>query len=230
MMLGDLRILLAACAHTARRAEYGLAIQENNVLGKPTASARLWAFKKLRELYTLQPEVLIFRALVELWDADEEAQPMLALLCAAARDPLLRSTAAVVLATAPEDVVAPGDLSAAVAEAFPSRYSETVLVGAGKNTATTWEQAGLLEGKGKKVRARATSRPTSTAYALLLGHLCGVRGASLFTTFWARLLDAPVHSLREQAIVASQQGWIEYRAAGDVVEVSFRHLLRDEAE
>ena len=30
------------------------------------------------------------------------------------------------------------------------------------------------------------------------------------------------------AVTASQQGWIEYRASGNVVEVSFRHLMRDE--
>ena len=89
------------------------------------------------------------------------------------------------------------------------------------------EQAGLLRGRSKKERTRAESRPTSVAYALLLGDLCGRRGRALFDTLWARILDAPVHVLREQAIVASQQGWIEYRAAGDVVEASFRHLMRD---
>ena len=109
-------------------------------------------------------------------------------------------------------------------------FSPATLATLGKNVASTWEQAGLLEGKVKKVRARADSRPTSTAYALLLGHLCGVRGAGLFTTIWAHLLDAPAHLLREQAIAASQQGWLEYREAGDVIEVTFRHLLRDEAE
>jgi hypothetical protein len=42
------------------------------------------------------------------------------------------------------------------------------------------------------------------------------------------MLDAPAHVLREQAVAASQHGWVEYRAAGDVIEISFRHLMRDE--
>ena len=66
------------------------------------------------------------------------------------------------------------------------------------------------------------------AYALLLGYLCDVRGEALFHTLWARLLDAPIHILREQAIRASQQGWLEYRHAGEVTEISFHYLLSEE--
>ena len=57
-----------------------------------------------------------------------------------------------------------------------------------------------------------------------------MRGQVLFTTLWAAMLDAPIHELKELAVVASRQGWIEYRASGDVVEVSFRYLMRDQGE
>jgi hypothetical protein len=74
----------------------------------------------------------------------------------------------------------------------------------------------------------AQSRPVTVAYALLLGHLCDVRGDLLFETLWARLLDAPPNVLHEQAVVAHQHGWLEYRHSGDITEVSFRYLLRQE--
>ena len=35
-------------------------------------------------------------------------------------------------------------------------------------------------------------------------------------------------ALRSQAVAAARQGWLEYRAAGRVTELSFRYLLREE--
>ena len=64
------------------------------------------------------------------------------------------------------------------------------------------------------------------AYALLLGHLEGVRGRALFDTLWARVLDQPQSHLVDLAAAASQQGMLELRQAGGVIEVGFRELLR----
>lgn len=230
LMLSDLRALLASCPPDATADAYENAAVEDNAMGKPTATTRRKTHHFLGEFYGLDPDIALFRALRDLWTVDVAAQPLLALLCATARDPILRAVTPWVFEVPPGSPVTPAMLSAEAERQFPAKFSPATLATLGKNVASTWEQAGLLEGKAKKVRARADSRPTSTAYALLLGHLCGVRGAGLFTTIWARLLDAPAHLLREQAIAASQQGWLEYRAAGDVVEVTFRHLLRDDAE
>ena len=43
-----------------------------------------------------------------------------------------------------------------------------------------------------------------------------------------QLLDAPPHTLHEQAFLASQRGWLEYRHAGTVTEIGFSYLLRKE--
>src|SRR5205823_939392 len=120
--------------------------------------------------------------------------------------------------------------SAAVNEAFPGTFNPTMLANTGRHAASSWQQSAHLSGRRHKVRAHSDCRPAAVAYALLLGHLCGSRGQGLFATFWSRLLDAPLHVLHEQALAASRQGWIEYRRAGDVVEVGFRHLLRDHPE
>ena len=100
----------------------------------------------------------------------------------------------------------------------------------GRNTASTWTQSGHLRGRSNKVRVQARSRPIALAYALMLGHLCDVRGEALFHALWARALDAPVHVLYEQAVLASQQGWIDYRQAGGVTEITFGYLLREPDE
>ena len=65
----------------------------------------------------------------------------------------------------------------------------------------------------------------NTAYALLLGFLCGARGALLFHTFWTDLLEAPEHRLHEFARQASSWGWLTYRGVGNIVEIDFPCLL-----
>ena len=63
------------------------------------------------------------------------------------------------------------------------------------------------------------------ALALLLGHLCGARGRSLFDTGWAQVLDTAPGGLDSLAFAASQRGWIDFRSMGDVVEIGFTHLI-----
>ncbi len=83
-------------------------------------------------------------------------------------------------------------LAEAVASAFSGRYNEATLAKIGRNTFSSWEQTGHLDAvaRTRKLRRRAICTPSTTAYALLLGHLEGV-GEALFDTFWTRVLDQP---------------------------------------
>jgi hypothetical protein len=106
IILMELRLLLAACSAAATLQEYRSAIVEDNILLKGTVATRRESFRRLRELYALNGDALLFRALRELW-TDREAQPLLALLCACARDPLLRATAETILRGQPQRLRAP---------------------------------------------------------------------------------------------------------------------------
>ncbi len=226
MMLAELRILLAACPPNAGPEEYRSAIVNDNVLLKTTVTTRRDSYKRLRQLYALDRSIVLFSALRDLWDTDPDAQPLLALLCAVARDTLLRATADVVLALPTGSPLTAQSLIPALREQFGERYNATTLLATAQHAASSWQQSGHLSGKLNKTRSQADSRPASLSYALLLGHLCGVRGEGLFGTFWSRLLDAPVHLLHEHAAAASQRGWIDYRRSGHVTEVRFSYLLR----
>ncbi len=226
MMLAELRLLLPACQPSASLDEYRSAIVDENVLLKKTVTTRKKSFGWLQELYALNRKILVFRALRDLWDEDAQAQPLLALLCTVARDPLIKSTAEKILAIPVGETVTREMMMEAVNVSFPDRYGPKTLKSTGQNIISSWQQAGLLSGKLHKVRVRAESRPASVAYALLLGYLSGARGEALFQTLWCRLLDAPTHVLHEQAVAASKRGWIEYRHMGDVTEIGFRYLLR----
>jgi len=227
IQLADLRSLMAAVPADAASEDYRDAIVEQNVLGKTTLNSRQRTHRYLRELYALDPDVLLFRALRDVWEADAEAHPLLAMLSSLARDPSLRATGAGVLPRGVGEPVSSLDLQLALQARYPGNYSDAVANKVGRNAASSWTQSGHLVGRTGKARSVASSHPPAVAYALLLGSLEGVAGEGLFESFWARVLDAPVGVLYDQAFAASQRGWIEFRHGGGVTDVGFSWLLRE---
>lgn len=228
IMVASLQRLLAYLPPDARLGAYRAAVMHENVLGKETADGRHRAFKQLRRLYALDPQSVLFRALRDLWEHDSTGQPLLALLCALARDPVLRASAAVIVATDAGEVVTAADFEAAIEEKFPGVYKESTRRTTGRNVASSWDQSGHLrhEQPGSKVRTRVHPTPPAVAYALMLGHLQGARGQALFETLWAQVLDQPASHLMDLAAAASQAGMVEFRSAGGVVDITFHQLLR----
>ena len=227
MMLQELRSLLAYCPADATEQTYKTAIIEDNVLLKTTQDARLRSYKWLKQLYALDPNVIIFRVLRDLWGQNQEAQPLLALLCAIARDATLRATVDLIISAKKNETLTAPQLQKAIDEAYPGQLAASTLASAGRNTLSSWDQAGFLQGAKEKTRQVVHPIPLVTAYALFLAYLNGERGDGLFLSAWCRLLDQPAHVLRAQAEQASQQGWLEYRFTGQVTEITFRHFLRD---
>src|SRR5258708_8346525 len=200
MMLAELRLLLAACPQSASFEEYRSAIIDEHVLLKKPVASRKASFKWLRELYALDRKTLLFRALRDLWDEDTQAQPLLALLSAVARDPLLRSTAESILAILIGETVTPEMMMDAVNVSFPDRYSPKTLKSTGRNIISSWQQAGLLSGKLHKVRMSAQSLPASVTYALLLAYLSDERAVALLPTLSFRFLHPPLPTLPPQPL------------------------------
>ena len=121
LKLEELRVLLASRPAPATEDAYRAAIIEHNLLGKPTTSARRITFERLRELYGLDPNMLVFRALKDLWDADRGAQPMIALLCSTARDPILRAMTPFVLRLPMGVTVTPHEFAEEAEHQFPRK-------------------------------------------------------------------------------------------------------------
>ena len=226
IMLTEMEWLLCAVPASSGIQTYDAAILKDNALLKRTDSTRIESFRRLRELYGLNKHLVLFRVLRDLWEYEPAAQPMLALLCATARDPMLRATATAILSAHLGGVVTPDAISEAVDKQYPGRLNKTTLANIGRHAASSWTQSGHLRGRTHKVRVATQSYPTSVTYALFLGYLCGSRGEALFHMDWARLLDSPLDSLHEHAFLASQQGWLHYRHAGAVTEIVFSYLLR----
>lgn len=226
MMLSELESLLDGTPVSADAATLKSAVIDHNITSKNTMSGRQRTYRYLRELYALDTQTLAFRALRDLWDVDIQSRPLLALLCAMARDPLLRA-AAVFVTTVPEGApVSAADLAAAVQDAYPDTYNDAVAGKVGRNTASSLTQSGHLIGRTNKVRARVLPTPPVLAYALLVGHTEGRRGLMLVDTVWCKVLDRPRDALIELARTATQRGLLEFKHTGDVTEIGFRNLLR----
>lgn len=230
MMFSELSLLLETVPEQGSSGDYERAIIEENALLKTSSANRKKSLRHLRELYALDERDILFGVLRQLWEYDPPSRPLLALLMAITRDCLLRATAPVVMETPAGGPVDAGMLAEAVGATFPGRLTVAVRDKVGRNTASSWTQSGHLKGRVKKVRARATVSAGAAVFALLLGHLNGFGGLSLYDTTWTRLLDASGNELDALAFSASQRGWMEYRRMGDVAEFGFSKLLRSAGE
>ena len=224
-MLTELGGMLDSTSPAASYEDYVAAAVDWNAMHKHTATTRRKTLRHLRELYSLSPTVPVFAAMRAVWYAESDGKPVLAALCATARDPVMRSTFETVVSLERCQPTTAWALSEAVSDAFPGHYGGTVIGRIGRNLASSWSQAGLLSGHSRKVRAQPVATPTNTAYALYLGHLCGAAGDTLFSTIWARMLGRPVSELRALAGLAARQGWLEYRQSGGTTELTFRHFV-----
>lgn len=219
MMLAELTELLAHVPSGSRSADFGLATIDENVLGKATASTRRLTHQRLVELYGLDPSVPLFRILGRLWGIETAARPQLALLCALARDPLLRATADVVLDLAPGQELSRARMLETLQGATGDRLNEAVSDKVARNTASTWTQSGHLAGRVRKVRQHVRGTAAAMALALWLGWVEGRTGELLLRSSWARVLDESPSELLQLAIQAKQMGLVRLRLAGGVVEI-----------
>jgi hypothetical protein len=226
MMLAELRALLSFVDEAdAAKADYLEAIQAANCLGKRTGKTRKLTFQHLADLYALDHSVLVFRALRFFWQRDIDGQPLLALLCAYTRDPMLRATAPFILGCQEGATITRESIEELIDAQEQGRFSKATLKSTAQNLNSSWTQSGHLSGRARKVRARAVATPGATSLALLLGYVSGLRGESLFKSDYTRMLDCSFERTLELAEDASRRGWISLKRVGHVVEVLFPNLI-----
>lgn len=220
IMLKDLDELLSAVPPSGDHGAHEEAVVRENVLGKQTAATRRLSYQRLRELYGLDPRIPLFRVLRRLWGVDRPGRPRLAVLAAMARDPLLTATAPVVVLLEPGQEMMRSTVLAKLREAVDDRLNDAVLDKVARNTASSWAQAGFLQGRVRKVRCRVEPTPGTVALALWLGRLEGYAVARLLDSPWARVAgDGGPPELLPLALKASQLGLIRARSAAGVLSI-----------
>lgn len=226
IMLKDLKLLFSSCSANSQLDDYKYAIINDNILLKKSGSSRKEAFIRLKRLYGLETNLLLFRVFRHLWDKDTSSQPLLTILYAITRDPILRSSVEIILNSNISQVLFAKDFEAVVDNRFPNQFTKISLSSIGRNISSSWSQSGHLKGRSIKTRVQVTSRSIPVMYALFLGYLCGLRGENLFNTDWVKLLDTPRYELFLKAQTASQQGWLEFRQSGSITDISFNYFLK----
>lgn len=223
-MLAELSDLFGAVPAGADRGRYASAIVEDNVLGKRTEATRKLTSQRLGELYGLDPRLPLFRALRRVWQIDEAGRPLCALLCALARDPLLRATARPVLELREGAELVRQRLLDAIRPAVGERLNDSTLDKVARNAASTWSQAGHLEGRVRKIRHRVTPTPGPLALALWLASVEGLAGEQLLSSRWAEALDHTPGELHAVVLRAKQLGLLSANIGGGTVEIDVSGL------
>jgi hypothetical protein len=227
MMLDELSHLLEAVPGDVAREQYADAVMEQNCLGKRTAATRKLSLQRLTELYALEPQVILFRVLRDLWGRNETSRPLLALLLALARDPLLRATATAVIRTPHGHEFARQSMNDTLTVAVGDRLSDATLDKVVRNASSSWTQSGHFHGRGRKTRQKVEATPVATSFALLLGFAVGRRGRLLFETPWTAVLDANPEELIDMAVDAKRLGLLDLKQSGSMIDVSFPTLLTE---
>lgn len=228
IMLDELFILLRTAGSMAQRNDYRSLIVGDNCLGKRTVATRKLSDQRLSELYSLDPATPLFRTMRQLWQVDEAGRPLLSLLLAIARDPLLRMTAPSIFQLHPGEELSRQVLLNDLHQGVGDRFNPTVLEKIVRNIASSWTQSGHLNGRNRKVRCVVKPSPAVVTYALLLGYALGARGAVLFQTLWTKILDVGKEELISLATDAKRFGFLDIKASGGIVEVSIDRLLTEE--
>jgi hypothetical protein len=229
MMFEELMALLSYIGKLdAAKWDYLRAIKDENCLGKRSDKTRILTYRHLADLYSLDYSKALFRAMLFFWNRDIPGRSLLALLCAYARDPILRSTAPFILKFPEGATITREAMEEYIDENEPGRFSASTLKSTAQNVNSTWTKSGHLEGHVRKIRAHAHPTEGSVSYAMLLGYLTGVRGSELLQTEYFSLLDCPFDKAIVLAEDASRKGWIVFKRVGNVIEVLFPNLIDKE--
>ncbi len=231
IMLEELSKLIEAVPDAINYDKYVEAIIDQNCLLKRSSSSRKITASFLTELYSLDPTLSIFRTLLFFWNRDEEARPLLAMLCAVCRDRVLNHSFKEIRSLELNTEVQKKAIEELIDDMEPNRFSESTLQSMARNILSSWTKSGHLKGRREKVRAQAKATPSTVAYAIYLGYLAGERGPALFETKYMEINDCSKEMAIELAENASARGWINYKRIGNVMEISLPNLItKEEAE
>jgi hypothetical protein len=224
MMLAELTAILDTLPNGDSTAVEQAVVVEN-LLGKPTGTARRLTLSRLNTLYGILTPRPIQTVALRLWPRGPAGRPLLALLCALAREPLLRQSAGPILGAPPGASVRWPDLAAAIGRKYPDRYSPKMLKSLAQNCISSWTQSGHLRGRVNKHRRLTEPSAEAAAFAGLLGTLAGFGGPTLLQSPWMRVLDRRESDLLSLLRRAEAAGLARVKVGGGVVQIDVRRPM-----
>lgn len=230
MMLQELQGICSAMPESATPADYQRAIEQENLLGKPTFGSRQKTYRHLVELYGLNPHFALFRALRRFAAEDPESISLMGMVCCFCRDPQLRHSFSLVDSLKPGEVLPRVQMEAHLEAGFPDVFSEPMKKSLAQNVNTTWTVTGHLQGRSTKHRDLPKPRPGASAYAMFAGWLLGLRSQILLHSVFSHLVALTPDQVLNHLSEASAYGWLRLRHAGGITEIDFSPLLTQEEQ
>ncbi len=226
IMAEELGLLLRAVpATTATLDDFKQAVLVDNCLGRKTYASRAGTLRHLKALYSLDYSFPLFRGLRYFWVRANGNQSLVLLLCALTRDVFLRQVLPTVLETPIGELHPRERTEQAIVERCTGTLSVITLNSTAKNINSSFTQAGHFRGRSRKVRAKVSPTPATTACAVYLAYLAGCRGLGLLDNIFVSAFDAVPSELSSCLEQAARRGYMSMSRLGDVLEVSFPELL-----
>lgn len=226
----ELESVLANVPAGASVDDYRHAIVEGNAAGKNSATARLWAWRRLKLRYALdRPETEEFKAFRNaMRDPSPAGRGLSCALMFARLDRLFREVTLARLSpmldgagTVVDPVVVRAEIEARMSRAN-LRWGDGTLAAVTSHLLSAWKDFGLVTGS--KVRRTAIVQPThpTVVFAATLGRLEGLTDRQILGSRWFALLGLSESDVATLMYDAARAGALGFRSQADVVELDLR--------
>ena len=198
----------------------------DNVFGKKSSDGVKQTKGFLKRLYGFDSQYPPFAAFMYFWKMSEpNEKPLIAFLYAVNQDNLLAESVQVLQNVKLGTKVAVEHFEEIVEKYHPNQYSIITKHSIGKNLASSWKQAGFIEGKVKNIRIQPEITYRTACFAFLLAYLNGDRGDFIWNNIGVNALCLHESKLRALAIECAKNDLMQYQYAGSVTAINFTNLL-----
>jgi hypothetical protein len=199
---------------------------QQNVTGKKSNSGIDKTAGYLKQLYGFDNNDSLFIAFKYFWKMTESwERPQIAFLYAVTRDDYLAESIGVLQSVIPGNKAAIEFFEENIEKYHPNKYSVNTRRSMAQNIASSWKQAGFIEGKVKNIRIEPEISYRVACFAYLLAYLEGYRADFIWNSIVVGALCLSEQKLRELAIECSRRDLIQYQHAGSVTVLNFTVLL-----
>lgn len=199
---------------------------ELNVFSKKSGSSLQKTSNYLKTLYGFDPKDKSFSSLCLFWSqCNLFERRLITVLYALLRDDLLSQSVQVIQTTPLGSKLSIESIEDNIDSNHPNRYSPKTRKSLAQNLASSWKQAGFIEGKTKNIRVQPEISSTVATFAFFLAFLNGDRGEFILTNPVVKSLCLNEAALRDLAIEAAKQDLLQYQYGGNVTSFAFPQLL-----
>lgn len=199
---------------------------EQNVFNKKSNSGVEKTANYLKRLYGFDMQYPPFVAFKYFWKiSDPNEKPLIAFVYAVNQDDLLAESVQVLQSVKPGEKATIELFEEVIEKYHPNQYSANTRRSMAQNIASSWKQAGFIEGKVKNIRTQPEVTYRIACFAFLLAYIHGDRGDFIWGNIGVNALCLYESKLRELAIECAKKDLMQYQYAGSVTAINFTNLL-----